>query len=39
VVAKVREGLAVNNQRSQRFHMKNINLNKLNEIEDKEKIA
>jgi restriction endonuclease S subunit len=36
VVAKVREKLAVNIQRSHRFHMERFNLEKLNEIEDKE---
>jgi hypothetical protein len=36
VVAKVRERLAVNKQRSQRFHMERFNLKKLNEVEDKE---
>jgi hypothetical protein len=37
VVAKVRESLAVNKQRSQRFHMKRFNLKKLKEVECKEK--
>jgi hypothetical protein len=37
VVAKVRERLAVNKQRSQRFHMEMLNLKKLNEVEVKEK--
>jgi hypothetical protein len=37
VVAKVRERLAVNTQRSQRFHMERFNLKKLNEVEGKEK--
>jgi hypothetical protein len=36
VVAKVRERLAVNKQRSQRFHMEMFNLKKLNEVEGKE---
>jgi hypothetical protein len=36
VVAKVRERLAVNTQRSQRFHMERFNLKKLNEVEGKE---
>jgi endonuclease/exonuclease/phosphatase family metal-dependent hydrolase len=36
VVAKVRERLAVNKQRSQRFHMERFNLKKLNEVEGKE---
>jgi hypothetical protein len=35
-VAKVRERLAVNKQRSRRFHMERFNLQKLNEVEDKE---
>jgi endonuclease/exonuclease/phosphatase family metal-dependent hydrolase len=35
VVAKVRERLAVNKQRSHRFHMKRFNLKKLNEVESK----
>jgi hypothetical protein len=33
VVAKVRERLAVNKQRSHRFHMDRFNLKKLNEVE------
>jgi hypothetical protein len=38
VVAKVRERLAVNKQRSHRFHMERFNLNKkLNKVEGKEK--
>jgi hypothetical protein len=37
VVAKVRERLVVNKQRSQRFHMERFNLKKLNEVEGKEK--
>jgi hypothetical protein len=36
VVVKVRERLAVNNQRSHQFHMQRFNLNILNEVEDKE---
>jgi hypothetical protein len=36
VVAKVREGLAVNKQRSHRFHMERFILKKLNEVEGKE---
>jgi hypothetical protein len=36
VVAKVRERLAVNKQRSQRFHMERFNLKKLNDVEGKE---
>jgi hypothetical protein len=36
VVAKVRERLAVNKQKSQRFHMERFNLKKLNEVEGKE---
>jgi hypothetical protein len=36
VVAKVRERLAVNKQRSQRFHLERFNLKKLNEVEGKE---
>jgi hypothetical protein len=36
VEAKVREKLAVNKQRSQRFHMVRFNLKKLNEVEGKE---
>jgi hypothetical protein len=36
VVAKVREKLAVNKQRSQRFHMERFNLKKLNDVEGKE---
>jgi hypothetical protein len=37
VLAKVRERLAVNKQRSQRFDMERFNLKKLNEVECKEK--
>jgi hypothetical protein len=36
VVAKVRERIAVNKQRSHRFHMERFNLKKLNEVEGKE---
>jgi hypothetical protein len=36
VVAKIRGRLAVNRQRSHRFHMENFNLKKLNEVEVKE---
>jgi hypothetical protein len=36
VVAKVRERLAVNKQRSQRFDMERFNLKKLNNVEGKE---
>jgi hypothetical protein len=36
VVAKVRERLAVNKQRSQRFHSERFNLKKLNEIESRD---
>jgi hypothetical protein len=36
VVAKVREILAVNKQRSHRFHMERFSLKKLNKVEDKE---
>jgi hypothetical protein len=39
VVAKVREGLAVNKQRSHRFHMERFNLKKLNEVEVKEQFV
>jgi hypothetical protein len=35
VVAKVRERLAVNKQRSHRLHMARFNLKKLNEVESK----
>jgi hypothetical protein len=38
VEAKVRERLAVNKQRSQRFDMERINLKKLNYIEGKEQV-
>jgi hypothetical protein len=33
---KLRERLAVNKQRQQRFHMERFNLRKLNEVEGKE---
>jgi hypothetical protein len=36
VVAKVRERLAVNKQRSQRFNMERFNLNNSNDVEGKE---
>jgi hypothetical protein len=36
VVAKFRERLAVNKQRSQRFHIESFNLKKLNDVEGKE---
>jgi hypothetical protein len=36
VVAKIRERLAVDKQRSQRFHMERFNLKKLNNVESKE---
>jgi hypothetical protein len=36
VVAKVKERLAVNKQRSHRFDMERFNLKKLNDVEDKE---
>jgi hypothetical protein len=36
VVAKVKERLAVNKQRSQRFNMERFNLKKLNDVEGKE---
>jgi hypothetical protein len=35
VMGKVTERLAVNKQRSQRFHMERLNLKKLNEVEGK----
>jgi hypothetical protein len=37
VVVEVRERLAVNKQRSQRFNMEGFNFKKLNEVEGKEK--
>jgi hypothetical protein len=39
VVAKVRERLAVNKQRSQRFNMERFNLKKLNDVEGKEQFC
>jgi hypothetical protein len=36
-VAKIRERLAVNKQRSHRFHMELFNFRKLNKVEGKEK--
>jgi hypothetical protein len=36
VVAKVRERLAVNKQRSHRFHMEKFHLKKLHEVEGKD---
>jgi hypothetical protein len=36
VAAKLRKRLAVNKQRSNRFHMERFNLKKLNEVEGKE---
>jgi hypothetical protein len=36
IVAKVRERLAVNKQRSHRIHVERFNLKKLNDIEGKE---
>jgi hypothetical protein len=36
VVAKVMERLAVNKQRSHRFHMERFNLKKLNQVQGKE---
>jgi hypothetical protein len=38
VVAKVRERLAVNKQRSYRFHTEKLNLKKLNEVRGKEQL-
>jgi hypothetical protein len=35
-VAKVRERLAVNKQRLQRFHMERFDVKKLNEVEGRE---
>jgi hypothetical protein len=37
VVAKVRERLAVNKQRSHMFHMERFNLKKLNQVHGEEK--
>jgi hypothetical protein len=39
VVAKLRGRLAMNKQRSQRFHMERFNLKKLNEVEGKEQFC
>jgi hypothetical protein len=39
LVAKIREGIAVNKQGSHKFHMDRFNLKKLNEVEDKEKYS
>jgi hypothetical protein len=39
VVAKVRERIAVNKQRSQRFDMERFNLKKLNDVEGKEQFC
>jgi hypothetical protein len=39
VVAKVRERLAVNKQRSHRFDMERFNLKKLNDVEAKEQFC
>jgi hypothetical protein len=39
VVAKVKERLAVNKQRSHRFHMKRFNLKNLNEVDGKEQFC
>jgi hypothetical protein len=39
MVAKVRERLAVNKQRSHRFDMERFNLEKLNEVEGKEQFC
>jgi hypothetical protein len=36
VVTKVRESLAINKQRSHKFHVERFNLKKLNEIDGKE---
>jgi hypothetical protein len=36
VVAKVKERLAVNKQRSYKFHMERFNFKKLNKVEGKE---
>jgi hypothetical protein len=38
-MAKVRERLAVNKQRSQRFDMERFNLKKLNNVEGKEQFC
>jgi hypothetical protein len=39
MVAKVRERLAVNKQRSHRFHTERFNLRKLNEVKGKEQFC
>jgi hypothetical protein len=39
VVAKIRERLAVNKQRSQRFNMERFNLKELNDVEGKEQFC
>jgi hypothetical protein len=39
VVAKVRERIEVNKQRSQRFNMERFNLKKLNDVESKEQFC
>jgi hypothetical protein len=39
VVAKVGERLAVNKQRSHRFHVERFNLRKLNEVEGKDQFS
>jgi hypothetical protein len=39
VVAKVKERLAVNKERSQRFNMERFNLKKLNDVEGKEQFG
>jgi hypothetical protein len=36
LVAKIRERIAVNKQRSHKFHMERFNLKKLNEVKSKE---
>jgi hypothetical protein len=38
-MAKVRKRLAVNKQRSNRFHMERFNLRKLNDVEGKEQFC
>jgi hypothetical protein len=37
VVAKIRERMTVNKQGSHKFHMERFNLDKLNEVEGKER--
>jgi hypothetical protein len=39
VVAKIRERLTVNKQRSQRFHLERFNLKKLNDVEVSNRVA